>query len=397
MRKEVLIVSCVYPPEPVVSARLTFDIYKSLKDEGKEVKVLHPKPTRPNGYRFDETASGDGDDIVTNSFTCSQSNLLGRFRESWSFGKATYAYIEEHHDEIESIYANTWPLFSQYHLARAAKKYRIPYFIHIQDIYPESYCFKMPKLIGTWLFRVLLPMDKYVLSNATGIIGISPSMVSYLSESRGVESSKFVLVRNWQDDENYLEAYKSIEKQSDVCEIMYLGSINPTANVSLIINALKALDRSKFHLSVIGNGPNKDHCEELASKMGISVTFGAVSPDQVANKQCEAEVLVLCLKKGIAKTATPSKLTSYMLSGRPIIASVDLDSDCANIIRDVGCGIVVEPDNTDVLSSAIQSISGMSVHQKNEMGKAAFEYAKQKLSKKSNLKLITDLIIGENQ
>lgn len=393
----ILIVSCVYPPEPVVSARLSADIYKSLKDTGKAVRVLHPKPTRPNGYKFDENIQVGEDEIVAYSYTCPQSNLLGRFRESWSFGKATYAYIKEHHEEIESIYTNTWPLCGQYHLARAAQKYRIPYYIHIQDIYPESYSVKMPKLIGMGLLRALLPMDKYVLRNAKDVIGISLAMVSYLSQSRGVESSKFKLVRNWQDDENYIEAYKPVEKTSDVCEIMYLGSINPTANVSLIINALKSLDKSKFHLSVIGNGPDKQHCEELASKIGLDVTFDAVAPEQVANKQSEADVLVLCLKKGVAKTATPSKLTAYMLSGRPIIASVDLDSDCANIIREAGGGIVVEPEDVDALSSAIQSLSEMSERQKNEMGKAAFEYAKQYLSKRSNLKIITDLLTEKNQ
>lgn len=393
----ILIVSCVYPPEPVVSARLSEDIYMSLIDTGKAVRVLHPKPTRPNGYKFDENIQVGVDEIVANTYICPQSNLVGRFRESWSFGKATYAYIKEHHEEIESIYTNTWPLFGQYHLARAAKKFKIPYYIHIQDIYPESYCFKMPKLIGKGLFRALLPMDKYVLRNAKGVIGISPAMVSYLSETRGVESSKFKLVRNWQDDEHYIEAYKPVEKTTDVCEIIYLGSINPTANVSLIINALRDLDKSKFHLSIIGNGPEKAHCEELASKIGMDVTFDAVVPEQVANKQSEAEVLILCLKKGVAKTATPSKLTAYMLSGRPIIASVDIDSDCANIVREAGCGIVVEPENVGALSNAIQTMSEMSERQKNEMGIAAFEYAKQHLSKKSNLKKITDLFIGENQ
>ena len=112
----ILIVSCVYPPEPVVSARLSADIYKSLKDAGRTVRVLHPKPTRPNGYKFNENIQVDDDEIVASSYTCPQSNLLGRFRESWSFGKATYAYIKKNHEDIESIYTNTWPLFGQYHL-----------------------------------------------------------------------------------------------------------------------------------------------------------------------------------------------------------------------------------------------------------------------------------------
>lgn len=394
--KNLLLVSCVFPPEPVVSARLSDDIYQSIKKEGFGVKVLHPKATRPNGYSFDATITKGSDEIVSDSFTCPESSLYGRFKESYSFGKATAQYIKRHHQEIDVIYANTWPLFGQYFLAKAAKEYGIPYYIHIQDIYPESYCYKMPKVLGVLLHKVILPIDKYVLRNAKGVIAISPSMISYLSASRGVDDSKFTLVRNWQDDKAYIESYKPIAKKGVECHIMYLGSINPTANVGLIIKACEKLDLERFRVSIIGNGPEKDNCMSLAKQVRINILFNSVTPDQVAEKQGTADVLVLCLKRGVAKTATPSKLTAYMLSGRPIVASVDLDSDCANIIRKAGCGLVVEPDNETVLCNAIKELGQKSVEELNEMGKAAFDYAVAHLSKERNLSILKNLITQKN-
>ena len=59
----------------------------------------------------------------------------------------------------------------------------------------------------------------------------------------------------------------------------------------------------------------------------------------------QSEVLLLSLKKGVAKTALPSKLTAYMLSAKPIIASVDEDSGTADIIKSNKCGWVVEAEN----------------------------------------------------
>ena len=111
-------------------------------------------------------------------------------------------------------------------------------------------------------------------------------------------------------------------------------------------------------------------------------------------KQSEADVLVLCLKKGVAQTATPSKLTAYMFSGRPIVASVDLESDCANIIRESGCGLVVEPEDAETLSKAVESISSKSIEELNQLGKNAFVFAKENLSKERNLKIIVDTIIA---
>ncbi len=396
MRK-VLIVSCVFPPEPVVSASLSYDIANKIHKCGCSVVVLTPRPSRPENYKFPEFKEQlPCEQVVLESFVCPKSRLFGRFRESYSFGKATAQYIKRHHQEIDVIYANTWPLFGQYFLAKAAKEYGIPYYIHIQDIYPESYCYKMPKVLGVLLHKVILPIDKYVLRNAKGVIAISPYMISYLSASRGVDASKFTLVRNWQDDKAYIETYRPIAKKDKECHIMYLGSINPTANVGLIIKACETLDKTQYRLSIIGSGPEKDNCMSLAEQAGLKVSFNTVAPDQVAEIQGTADLLVLCLKTGVAKTATPSKLTAYMFSGRPIIASVDLDSDCANIINEAGCGIVVEPDNETALSNAIKELGLKSVEELNKMGKAAFDYAVAHLSKDRNLAILTNLITQNN-
>ena len=83
-----------------------------------------------------------------------------------------------------------------------------------------------------------------------------------------------------------------------------------------------------------------------------------------------------------------------MLSGRPIIASVDLDSDCANIIRESGCGQVVEPEDDESLSNAINDIASKSIEELSQLGKKAFDYAKENLSKERNLKILVDTIIA---
>ncbi len=394
--RRVLVVTAVYPPEPVVSAFLSKDIAQEVHQKKGVVTVISPQPSRPLNYAFpSEKDHLPFEHITVDSYVCPQSKLLGRFHESCSFGKATYNYIRDHENEIDVIYANTWPLFAQFYLAKAARKYRKPYYIHVQDVYPESYCRKLPMIFGEFLYRLLIPMDKYVLRNARGIFAISPVMKDYLAKSRGLEESKVILIRNWQEDKRYNDAYMPIEKEHGKMNVMYLGSINPTANVSLIIQAFVGLDRGKYHLSILGNGPEKEHCQELVRQLDVETSFGTVTPDQVAYRQREADVLVLCLKKGVAQTATPSKLTAYMLSGRPIIASVDLDSDCANIIREAGCGIVVEPDNKDALSDAIRTMADKGIDDLNALGKSAFEYANYHLSKEHNLTILVDKLLAD--
>lgn len=390
---KILIVSAVFPPEPVVSAMLSYDIAMELCRQGKEVIVLSPKPSRPLNYEFEDSQeSYPFEHIVLDSYIYPASRIVGRTRESYSYGKATARFIDNYPHPIDAIYANTWPLFSQYYMAKAAKRRGIPYFIHEQDIYPESYCAKMPQILGKVFYKMLAPIDTFVLRNAARIFVISPAMISHLSSSRKIACEHFTLVRNWQDDTTFIHQYKPLEKKSESCEIMYLGSVNPTANVALLINAISKLERQRYHLSIIGNGPDKVHCQEMCRKLGLNITFSTVEPTEVASKQAEADILVLCLKKGVAKTATPSKLTAYMLTGRPIIASVDTDSDCADIIRQTGCGIVVEPGNEEQLRDAVVTLSEMPAEQLQQMGASAFAYAQKHLSRESNLSLITSKI-----
>lgn len=393
--RTILLVTAVFPPEPVVSANLSYDIAMRLHNIGEKVVVVSPVPSRPQNYQFPkEQKPFPFIHEILKSFICPPSKVFGRFRESYSFGKATQRYIKQHHKEIGIIYANTWPLFGQFYLIKAAKKFHIPCYIHVQDIYPDSLCQKMPHLLGGLLYRFLIPIDKYVLGNATGVFAISPSMKEYISRTRGVDLSKIILIRNWQDDRVFIDAHKPVADQNGCFELMYLGSINPTADVPLIIKAFSRLDQSKFKLSIIGNGPDKDNCQKIAFSLGIDIAFDTVAPEQVAIKQSEADALVLCLKKGVAQTATPSKLTAYMLTGRPIIASVDLDSDCANIIREAGCGLVVEPGNEIALRDAVLELSKKTIVEINKLGRAAFTYAVENLSKERNLNKLVDVLIN---
>ena len=150
MDKYILITSAVFPPEPVVSAKLSRDLYVALKEKESGVRVLHPMPSRPFGFKPDASVIGllDEDEITTQSYVCPQSSLYGRMWESWSFGKACAKYIKAHHKEITCIYANSWPMFSQRAIVKASKKYNIPCVIHVQDVYPESLTNKMSGVLG---------------------------------------------------------------------------------------------------------------------------------------------------------------------------------------------------------------------------------------------------------
>ena len=389
-----IIITAVYPPEPVVSAKLSSDLYRALNADGRLVKVLHPVPTRPNGFSFDCTLSPSEDEITINSYTCPQSSMFGRIRESYSFGKACKQYIQKHHNELSCVYANAWPMFSQRAIVKAAKEYGIPVAIHVQDVYPESLTNKLPAFIGKLLKGLLLPMDKFILRNCNKVIAISDKMKDYLVKTRGVEEGKVSVVINWQDETEFLEYQKNNQAEThEKFTFMYMGNIGPVAGVDLLIDAFEHAKLEGARFVIAGSGSMKDSLKEKA-KNNQSIEFWDVPNGKVPEIQSEADVMLLPIKKGAASSSIPSKLPAYMFSAKPIIGSMDEDSDTANAIREAHCGAIVEPENVRILADTTVRMKATNRLELETMGKKGQEYALEHLSKGANLKNLTK-VIGE--
>ena len=81
----------------------------------------------------------------------------------------------------------------------------------------------------------------------------------------------------------------------------------------------------------------------------------------------------------------PSKIWSIMACNTPIIASFDIDSDLAEVIRDSGAGKCVEPGNILELSNAIVEVSKIKKFEHSELREYVSKYAsKQTCVKKYN-------------
>lgn len=91
----------------------------------------------------------------------------------------------------------------------------------------------------------------------------------------------------------------------------------------------------------------------------INIEFVNAPFDKVPQIQEQADVLVLPLQKGIAGTAVPSKVPAYMFSAKPILASVDLDSDVAQIIKESKSGWIVEPSCKEAMIKKIIEIANL--------------------------------------
>ena len=60
-----------------------------------------------------------------------------------------------------------------------------------------------------------------------------------------------------------------------------------------------------------------------------------------------ADVLLLNQKAAVKDAVIPSKLLTYMASGRPVLCSASTESVASQLIRKAGCGLVAAPSSAE--------------------------------------------------
>lgn len=403
------VVSCVYPPEPVVSASTSHHVAQGLLERGHEVTVFAPFPSRPAGRIYEgyrrrlfERTEGEGVAPVVRCYsTVSRSSTLAsRAAENLTFGlSGALALLRMSRPDV--VYSNTWPVLATGLLVLAARWRRVPVVISVQDVYPEGLVSQGRLSADSIAFRILLRIDRIIARAARQLIVISQNFYELYSRDRGVDEDRIHLIYNWGEDrppaapDRVDEFRRAHGWTADDRVVAYGGNIGVAAGVEGVIDAVAALPpgvRPKVLLA--GEGSQKDACQRRASAVeDLEVVFHApYRPEDNPLVLGGADVLVLPTRGEQSMFSIPSKLISYLLSGRPVVATALPDSDLAGVIHSAGCGWVVPPDRPDLLAERLQEACRLASDQLDAMGTSGREWALAQVTRSACLPRVLDIV-----
>ena len=333
------------------------------------------------------------------SFTTAESRLWPRMRESWSFGCCAAGAISKSAG-ADIIYDVVWPMFAQAWVGFAAGKGGIPQVSHIMDIYPESAYSKVPRWVQLGTRRPLLALDRANALRARKLIVISENMRKVYEETRGIPPRRLEVVHTWQDESMFRalpereSALRRYNLRPDLFTFLYLGNIGPVAGVDDLIRSFARASLHDSQFLIIGEGPQKHACMQLASQTGANVRF--LSDPDVANVPLLhglADVCLLPMKNGTVCSSCPSKLAGYMLSGKPVLASVDEKSDSASLVRKAECGWVLRTGDIEAIAVKMRELRSLDYRELAAVGARGRSYAMEHLSKRNGLKRLVSIIL----
>lgn len=244
-------------------------------------------------------------------------------------------------------------------LAKKLKGSRV--ILNIQDIHPDL-VIESGILRNPFLVKLAYRLEKWVYSFVDLIIVISEGFRDNLIK-KGVRADKIKVVPNWVDT----ELVRPMAKKNRVSErfvfgdkfvIMYAGTITLSSFMSLdlLLDAALSLKEDKdIFFVIVGEGLKKDSLVEKAKMRNLSnVIFIPFLPyEDMPFLLASGDLLVVPLDVNKTELSLPSKLYSYMASGRPILCLAKSGSEIDTFIKQVRCGISLDPYDAVKIKQAI--------------------------------------------
>jgi colanic acid biosynthesis glycosyl transferase WcaI len=395
----IIIVSCVFPPEPMVSGQTSSQIAEALAKKGYQVKVIAPFPNRPtgqiyNGYQRKLFGMSDDDEAGYNITRCwstfsSKSNISSRFLENISFGIfSSFTLLFTAKPDV--IYSNSWPVFATGLIALVAKLKGIPIIISIQDVYPDSLVIQNRLSDRNILTKILKKIDIAIASASNHLIVISSQFSDIYRNERNVTDSKISIIPNWlKKDSSFIKDTDQQNLKTDYRVkyniphndfiVVYGGNIGVAAGVEMVIRAFESLAKTsdRVWLLVAGGGSQLEECQEIVrdSKIPRVIFHHPWLKEETAEVLNIANLMILPTMGKQSLVSVPSKLISYMLSGKAILSTALPHSELADVIDKSRCGWHIEPENPHILAEEILRISRLPSSDLLTCGESGRKYA----------------------
>ncbi len=376
-----------YPPEPVSQPVWIVD---ALKRRGLDVEVLTGVPNYPigivhEGHRACERRSevvGGATVHRTPLYPSHDASAAGRILNylSWALSAAVFGRRRLRTRDVTLVYSS--PATAALPAMLARRLHGVPYVLLIQDVWPDSIFASgfLGGRVGALARGLTTLFVNVAYRGAARIVVIAPGMADLLA-SRGVPPHKISVIPNWIGDlEVGVSETDDLRHQlglgAEDFLVMYAGNHGSAQALDSVVRAFAQLPReASSHLVLVGDGMDKESLAALAAEVCPDrVHFVDPQPrEKMAALMGQADVqLVSLADRPLFAVTIPSKLQSVMAAGHPVLVSAA--GDAAEIVREAGAGLAVDPESPQQLAAAVLDLRSMTPEDRRRLGQSGQAY-----------------------
>lgn len=282
------------------------------------------------------------------------------------------------------------PLFCAPGAWLAARISRGMAWLHIQDFEVDA-AFDLGILRFRFLQTIITGLERWLMRRFDRVSTISERMLERLA-SKGIRADRQMLFPNWVDTsvirpvEPPYRLRKELNVPNESFVLLYSGNMGKKQGLEILADVGKMLSHREDILFVLcGDGVAREGLESLVAGM-TNVRFLPLQPAERLNDLLNmADVHLLPQRVDAEDLVMPSKLTSMLASGRPVIATAREGTQVADVVKQ--CGVVVKPGDAAELKSAILQLVDDRAERKR-LGEAGRRYATEHWSREKVLERV---------
>ena len=352
-----------YLPETAASLYITDNIVHACAENGVEVELYTPTPTRsvPDGAewkRYEQLVDGklhihrfhlygEGKNPLLRALRYLLGELILLHYCLWK--KYDVAFI----DSTPPIQGLKMPLIKWFR--------RKPTVYNAQDIFPDSLVGTGLTQKGSLIWKIGSIVENVTYKYADKIIVISEDFKKNIM-AKGVPEEKIVVVYNWVDQNAVVDVKREENKLFDKYGldrekfyVTYNGNIGLSQNMDMLLECAKALEANDdIHFVLVGNGAYLDEVKSIVAKRHIgNVTLLPFQPyEDISHVFSLGDVSLVISKPGTGAASVPSKTWSIMSASRPVLANFD-ENELKSIVEQNDCGIFTKAGDKEAFKEAI--------------------------------------------
>lgn len=316
-------------------------------------------------------------------------DFVKRWKQERHYGKLITREIDRLKPEC-ILSANT-PLDAQHSLIRHSQKAGIKVIYWLQDLLgvaSQKILKKKLPVVGNWIGGHYMGLERRLLQKSDAVIAITEDFEPLLNEY-GISSSKIHVIPNWAPVYSLpvrpkSNAWSNIANLAHGFCFLYAGTLGMKHNPDLLLQLAMAMQQQEdVRVVVISHGQGAEWLTQ--KKLELNLPNLEILPYQpiedLHDVLATGDVLIALLEKDAGMYSVPSKVTTYLCAGRPLLLGVPAHNKAAKIVADQR-GFVVNPADTEQFID-----TALKLYQNKELrtllGTNARRYAEQHFDIKS--------------
>jgi colanic acid biosynthesis glycosyl transferase WcaI len=363
----ILIYSYNYHPEPIGIAPLMTELAEGLVKRGHQVRVVTAMPNYPERQIYEDyrgklylTEYKNGVHIQRSYvWIRPQPNLLDRVMLDASFVVTSFLpAIMGWRPDVILLTSPSLPVCLPAALLGWLRS--CPVILNLQDILPEA-AIHVGLLKNKLLIKIFTALEKFAYASATKISVIADGFVENLL-SKDVPANKIVQIPNWVDV-NFISPlpkennpFRATNNLNGKFVALYCGNIALTQGLETVIKAAAKLSHiTEIAFVIVGEAKGLQRLQQKCLDEGAdNVLLLPFQPRQdLPQMLAAADVGLVIQKRNVISFNMPSKIQVLLASGRALVGSVPDNGTAARAIKQSGGGIIVPPEDSQALATAI--------------------------------------------